>query len=155
MNKNAERFGIDRNRLHHEQLSELLEQSSIVNSFDQKSLDILLTSAFKLLVKEISAGRVSPEETQRYWFESVKGADVDELMALLRSHPAAYDNILKDLISDSRNIAPMLEKLAEYQAIQANGGWPVIEPGPTIEPGQQSERVLALRQRLEIRPVMV
>ncbi len=148
--ENAERFGIDRNRLHHEQLSELLEKSPTANPFDLKTVDILLTSAFKLLVKEISAGRVSPKETQRYWFESVKGADVDELMALLRSHPAAYDNILKDLISDSRNIAPMLEKLAEYRAIQANGGWPVIGPGPTIEPGQQSERVLALRQRLEI-----
>ena len=148
--ENAQRFGIDRNRLHYEQLSELLEQSSLANPFDQKAVDTLLTSAFKLLVTEVSAGRVSPEETQRYWFESVKGADVDELMVLLRAHPAAYDNILKDLTSDSRNIAPMLEKLAEYQSIQANGGWPVIEPGPTIQPGKQSERVMALRQRLEI-----
>ena len=147
---NAERFGIDRNRLHHEQLSELLQNVDTADSLTLRTVDVLLTSAFKLLVKEVSNGRVSPKDAQRYWFDPVKGADVDRLVELVRSHPAAYGNIVNDMISDSENIRPLLGKLSEYRAIADNGGWPVIDSGPTLEPGQQSERVSVLRHRLEI-----
>jgi murein L,D-transpeptidase YcbB/YkuD len=40
--------------------------------------------------------------------------------------------------------------LAEYRAIQANGGWASVPSGPTLRPGMTDERVPALAARLTV-----
>ena len=40
--------------------------------------------------------------------------------------------------------------LADYRAIEANGGWPSVPAGPTLQPGSADERVPALAARLAV-----
>ena len=40
--------------------------------------------------------------------------------------------------------------LADYRAIEANGGWPSVPAGPTLRPGGSDERVPALAARLAV-----
>ena len=46
--------------------------------------------------------------------------------------------------------ARLLERLAEYRAIKARGGWRTIPGGRTLEPGASDPRIPALRRRLAI-----
>jgi murein L,D-transpeptidase YcbB/YkuD len=46
---------------------------------------------------------------------------------------------------------PRLRKaLADYRAILAQGGWPQVPDGPTLELGSSGSRVVALRERLKV-----
>jgi murein L,D-transpeptidase YcbB/YkuD len=40
------------------------------------------------------------------------------------------------------------EALARLRALEAQGGWPALQPGPTLKPGASDARVPILRQRL-------
>ena len=42
----------------------------------------------------------------------------------------------------------LADALTRYQALAAAGGWPELEPGKTLTPGQREPQVAALRERL-------
>ena len=144
----AERFGVDRNRLHYEQISQLIGRSHQIDQSTTLEIHALLTSAFDLFVTEISVGRVDPGKAQRYWFAKASGRDASELLETVKNDPTAFRNILADLTQENRNLQPLLDKIRAYQSIEAAGGWVTIDEGPTIEPGQHSPRVAMLRERL-------
>ncbi len=155
---NAQSFGIEPERLHAAELSELLgvpprRLASAVNISQHKphnllKVDQLLTSAFKLLVEEIKNGRVSPSESQRYWFAEHKTVNADDWWELLQLQPGSLQQIIAELAQENREIRPLLVELKRLQAIDKSGGWPEIPKGPTIEPGDDSMRVSVLRSRL-------
>jgi len=144
----ADRFGVDRNRLHYEKISQLINRSHEFNPSVSLEIHTLLTSAFDLFITEVSVGRVDPGKAQRHWFAKASGLDASELLDTVKANPAAFRNILAELTQENRNLQPLLDKIRAYRAIEASGGWITIDEGPTIEPGQQSPRVAMLRERL-------
>ena len=144
----ADRFGVDRDRLHYAKISELVGRNHEFSPSATMEIHTLLTSAFDLFVTEVSIGRVDPSKAQRYWFAKASGRDTSDLMQAVTTNPAAFRNILADLTQENRNLQPLLDKIRAYQSIEAAGGWVTIDEGPTIEPGQQSPRVARLRDRL-------
>ncbi len=148
--RNADRLGIDPNRLHFAALESKLSAQKNRNARQILEIEHLLDSSFTFLVTEVTAGRVSPKEAQRYWFDDVAKPDTKQLLDLAKSSPGALGNVLADIVHNNRNVEPLLNKIAEYRAIEAAGGWPTLTDGPTIEPGDTSPRVVTLRQRLAI-----
>jgi len=144
----ADRFGVDRNRLHYEQISQLISRSHEFSPSTTLEVHTLLTSAFDLFITEVSLGRVDPGKAQRHWFAKASGRDASELLETVKANPAAFRNILADLTQENRNLQPLLDKIRAYRSLEASGGWITIDEGPTIEPGQQSPRVAMLRERL-------
>ena len=148
--RNAKLLGIDPERLHHTALNEILGSGTKFDARQKLEVEHLLDSSFKFLITEVTAGRVSPKESQRYWFEEVETPDTEQLLELAKSSPGALGNILADIVHNNRNIEPLLDKISEYQVIEAAGGWPQLSEGPTIEPGDTSPRVSTLRMRLVV-----
>lgn len=157
---NAQSFGIDPQRLHAAELSELLgvpsqRLASAVNISQHNhgnllKVDQLLTSAFKLLVNEVMNGRVSASKSQRYWFAEQETVNADDWWQMLQLQPGSLHQILADLVEENSPIEPLLGELQRLQALNETGGWPEIPKGPTIEPGDDSMRISVLRSRLTI-----
>jgi len=72
----------------------------------------------------------------------------DRLLALC----ASGEPLTPLLTSLEPQIAPyqaIRQKLIQYVAVQRNGGWPAIMPGPDLKQGDSGPRVADLRQRLQ------
>lgn len=67
-------------------------------------------------------------------------------------HDALSSSSLEAFINSVAPSGPyyhhMQDWLARYRAIQANGGWPMVPPGPTLREGDSGPRVDSIRARL-------
>jgi murein L,D-transpeptidase YcbB/YkuD len=114
---------------------------------EQACLDLLLTSAFARLGRDLAMGLVAPREADGTW----------------HLHPPAFDPVaaLRTLPPDT-DVAAFLEGLApahglyrrlraglaRYRRLAEQGGWNPIPSGPPLRPGDESVRTGALRERL-------
>jgi murein L,D-transpeptidase YcbB/YkuD len=118
---------------------------------ERAELDLLLTDSVIRLGYHLRFGKVDPTALDGNWNSSSE---------LLRGDPA---ETIQDAIDSSslREFAAraiprvfLYERfksaLAEYRAIEANGGWPLVPAGPTMAPGATDERVRALAARLAV-----
>jgi len=110
--------------------------------------DLLLSDAAARLAHDIAAGRLPPSHSfgglgddTRPLFDPVAflaqaaaGTPTPKLADGLEPHDPAYAQLEKALVS--------------YRAIVHAGGWRPIPAGPAIKPGQEDERLPALRARL-------
>lgn len=117
----------------------------------EAELDLLLTDAVVRLAYHASFGKVVPGELDPNWnFD--RRLHTPDPAAELGSVLGTTD--LRSAIRERYN-APVFyerlrEALAHYRRITTEGGWPVIPSGPVLKPGMASERVLPLRQRLQV-----
>ena len=110
-------------------------------------LDLLLTDAFLILGSHLAVGRVEPTAIDPIWIGSRR--EIDML-------PVLEDALRTGLISD--HLAELLppyieyralrEALARYRRVAREGGWPRIDQGGTMRPGDRGPQVEALRARL-------
>jgi len=111
--------------------------------------DLLLTDAFLIFAAHVVSGRVDPVTFDPEWIATRREVDV---AALLERAVAGED--LGQLLSGLRPRHPGYERLVEahsrYRKIEAEGGWPRIGPGPSLEPGSRDAAVAVLRRRLAI-----
>ncbi|MEM1399913.1 MAG: L,D-transpeptidase family protein [Pseudomonadota bacterium] len=114
---------------------------------DTARRDVLLTLTVARFAQQVRYGRLDPRSISEILDYPVRTGDLarsvrfvaaapgkaaERLDALAPTHPGYHD--LKDLLARSR--------------VEADrGGWPVPEAGPTLRPGQEDPRVLALHQR--------
>lgn len=110
-------------------------------------LDLLLTDAYLLLSSHLSGGRVNPETMHKDWL--ISGNRVDLLAALNGAlKEGDIDKALNGLRPAHKGYANLRLALSQLHAIDREGGWSTVPAGPTIRPGDRSDRVPALRQRL-------
>jgi murein L,D-transpeptidase YcbB/YkuD len=118
------------------------------NLGDLAELDLQLTDAFLRLGADLRYGRVNPE-----LIYSDCDLDIPEvdLPAVLESALAAGDvrEAIADLAPPHEGYRALKKALAQYRETAARGAWPAVPAGPTLKPGEKSERVAALRARLE------
>ncbi len=112
-------------------------------------MDLLLTDAFLLLSSHLSGGRVNPETMHKDWL--ISGNRVDLLAALNDALKAGnLAQTFDRLRPVHKGYAGLRLALNRLNAVEQRGGWSSVPTGPTIRPGERSDRVPALRQRLEM-----
>ena len=97
-------------------------------------------------------GKVDPSNSARSGTTRRVRSNVDRAYAVSRASLAtgqireALDEVRPQHVWYQRG----RERLQEYRAIAAAGGWPAIPDGPSLKPGMSDARVPVLRRRLEI-----
>ena len=119
---------------------------------DQADLEIVATDATMLALYHLYFGKVNPEKIDPQWNFAVRPLDVEEAFDRFRAAIAAGQ--IQEAFEKARPQHPWYqrgrERLKEYRALEAAGGWSVISSGPTLKPGISDPRVPALRYRLKV-----
>ena len=119
---------------------------------DQADLELVATDAMMLALYHLYVGKVDPEKLSSQWNFSARPLDVEAGLERFRQALAAGE--IEESFERARPQHAWYqrgrERLKEYRALQAAGGWSSISAGPTIEPGMSDPRVPALRYRLTV-----
>jgi murein L,D-transpeptidase YcbB/YkuD len=116
-------------------------------------LELLATDAFMLGLYHVYIGKVDPEKLSSQWnFSQRPTPSIDEALQRFKARLAAGE--ISEAFAAVRPAHPWYqrgrERLQEYRAIAAAGGWPGIADGPVLKPGMSDTRVPVLRRRLSI-----
>ena len=116
---------------------------------DLVRLDVLLSMGMMHYVADQREGRIKPREIDPVLFESASDEEVDWI-ALRDAAFGASDmkNFLEQQAPPFPQYHKLQEKMAEYRALAASGGWPSIADGETLKPGMDGPRIKAVRNRL-------
>lgn len=115
----------------------------------RSDVDLLLTDAFLLMASHLLHGRLDPVSMEPAWTASRNGMDLaGVLLASLR--PGGVAATLERLQPTSGRYGVLRDVMARFREIAAAGGWDMVPPGETLEPGMSGPRVAALRARLEV-----
>lgn len=116
-------------------------------SGDSASHDVALTRLALAYARALAAGRVEPEKIEADWAISAPTIDVAAGLTAALKHDltAWYDGLAPHHAAYLR----LMEGLARYRKIAASGGWTAIPRGDPMKLGDVSDRVRALRSRLE------
>jgi murein L,D-transpeptidase YcbB/YkuD len=114
---------------------------------DAACLELLLTDAFRRYSGALQRGQVDVHLADPDWHLMPAAYDA---AATLRSARTAdeFDAVLRDLAPPQAGYQGLRQALARYRRLQHLGGWPVLPPGPVLEPGMTDARVPLLRARL-------
>lgn len=110
-------------------------------------IDLLLTDAFLIYGAHLLAGRVDPRTIDPLWTATGRGADLPALLERAVSEDRVVQ-ALEGLAPGQPEYAVLQQALQEYRRLASSGGWTTLGPGPALRPGDEGERVLALRHRL-------
>jgi murein L,D-transpeptidase YcbB/YkuD len=111
-------------------------------------MDLLLSASYLKLASIMTYGKVKPGDYYNSWH--IKPAETDTLSAVLAR--AATQGQVQESMQQLRPQHPqyqaLQQKLKQYQQAVDKGGWPTIEAGPELEPGDSSQRIVNIRTRL-------
>jgi murein L,D-transpeptidase YcbB/YkuD len=114
----------------------------------QAEQDIALTDSLVRLVEHLRFGRIDPVRVYSDWsLRPDAGDPVAEIgTALARGEVTA---LVERALPASPAYQRLVKALGAYREIDRRGGWPVVDDGPTLKPGEHSPRVLQIRARLK------
>lgn len=118
---------------------------------DLAELDLQLTDAFLRLGADLRYGRVNPELIYSDCDIDIPEVDIPAVLesALAATAAGSLRQAIADLAPPHEGYRALKEALARFRETAARGGWPSVPAGPTLKPGEKSERVTALRARME------
>ena len=147
--------GLDPENYHVEALQSFRSQMRGGQSLslgDQADLELIATDATMLALYHLYFGKVDPEKLDTQWNFTQRPLDVDEAFERFREVIATGQ--IGEAFERARPQHPWYqrgrERLKEYRALQAAGGWSPLAAGPTMKPGTSDPRVPALRYRLKV-----
>ncbi|HXS78858.1 MAG TPA: L,D-transpeptidase family protein [Gammaproteobacteria bacterium] len=116
---------------------------------DRAAFDILLTDSLIRLGYHLRFGKVDPSALDPNWNQSRTLVGEDAAVTIQKAIDASS---LREFAAKMIPRVFLYERfkmaLAQYRAIAANGGWPSVPAGATLQPGGSDERVPALAARL-------
>jgi murein L,D-transpeptidase YcbB/YkuD len=114
-------------------------------------LELLLTMELGAYGSDLVEGRHQPQDFDPKLFPTACDCELDPA-ALIEKAFAAPDLkvFLEDQAPPFLHYRGLRDKLAEYRAIAARGGWPQVPSGPTLKPGARDPRVPAVRKHLSV-----
>jgi murein L,D-transpeptidase YcbB/YkuD len=147
--------GLEPNDYHVEALQSYrsqLRRAKTLPPDEQAALEVLATDAMMLGLYHLYLGKVDPEKLSSQWNFSSKPVDMERgFDALTR---ALASGQIRETFQRARPQHVWYqrgrERLKEYRALAAVGGWPAIPEGPTLKPGMTDPRVPTMRKRLEV-----
>ena len=125
------------------------EHVDTLSAAERTDLDLLLTDSVIRLGYHLRFGKVDPVALDSDWNFSRRLVNQDPIVTI----QAAIDSpsmreFATRVIPRNFLYARLKTALADYRAMAAAGGWPTIDPGPTLKLGMNDGRVPALRARL-------
>lgn len=119
---------------------------------EQAGLELLATDAMMLGLYHLYLGKVDPAKLSSQWNFAAKPIDVERgFVALTRALDSGQ---IRETFQRARPQHVWYqrgrERLKEYRALAAAGGWPTLPDGPTLKPGMSDARVPTMRTRLRI-----
>lgn len=114
-------------------------------------LELLLTDSLARLVFTLHFGKLNPTQLDPVWnlSRTIEGIDAVRVFEdALRS--GEIRQVVDRAPPQQAFYARLRRALAEYRALEANGGWPIIGEGPALELDVEDPRVPTLRERLAI-----
>jgi murein L,D-transpeptidase YcbB/YkuD len=129
-----------------------LRRAKTLPPAEQASLDVLATDALILGLSHLYLGKVNPEQLSSQWnFDS---RPVDRERGFEQLTRALDSGQIRETFGRARPQHVWYqrgrERLKEYRALAAAGGWPKVPDGPTLKPGMSDPRVPVLRARLQV-----
>ena len=116
---------------------------------DRACLEALLTTAFDRYGRDLATGIVSSREADRAWLLP-RAAAFDAVAALRATRSGADPTARLEALTPAHGLYQRLRAgLARYRSLASEGGWGTTLTGPPLRPGDESERVPALRARLQ------
>jgi len=112
-------------------------------------LDVLLTDSLIRVGYHVRFGKVNPEQLDPDWNlnrEILTDDPVATIQAAIDSD--SLTQFRDELLPRGFFYQRLKGALAEYRDIEAAGGWPTIESGPTLRAGDSDERIPVLARRL-------
>ncbi|MBP7611113.1 MAG: L,D-transpeptidase family protein [Steroidobacteraceae bacterium] len=148
--------GLDPNDYHLEALKSYrldVRMDSPLTLQDRADLELLATDAFMLGLYHVFVGKVDPVKLSSQWnFSQRPIPSFEEAMQRFSARLAAGE--IRQAFDSARPSHAWYQRgrdrLQEYRAIAAAGGWPSIPDGPTLKPGMRDTRTPVLRKRLEV-----
>ena len=106
---------------------------------DQADLELVATDAMMLALYHLYVGKVDPEKLSSQWNFSARPLDVEAGLERFRQALAAGE--IEESFERARPQHPWYqrgrERLKEYRALEAAGGWSPISTGPTMRAGDE------------------
>ncbi len=148
--------GLDPNDYHLEALKSYrldVRMDSPLTLQDRADLELLATDAFMLGLYHVFVGKVDPVKLSSQWnFAQRPIPSFEEAMQRFSARLAAGE--IRQAFDSARPSHAWYQRgrdrLQEYRAIAAAGGWPSIPDGPTLKPGMSDTRMPVLRKRLQV-----
>ena len=145
-----EQEGLDPHDYHFRKLEALLgdaRQSDAPGVADKRAeLELLLSDAFLSAALHLTVGRLQPAKHG----PTARALDAEMTGHLERAlGERSIANALQGLLPSDAVYTQLRQALNRYRQIAADGGWLTIPHGPALKVGMQSERVAALRARLQ------
>lgn len=121
------------------------------NTADLVRLDVLLSIGMMRYVADQREGRIKPREIDPVLFESASDEEID-WSALREAAFGASDMkaFLDQQVPPFLQYRELQKKMADYRAMAASGGWPIVAEGETLKPGMDNPRITEVRQRLSV-----
>jgi murein L,D-transpeptidase YcbB/YkuD len=114
-------------------------------------LELLLTLELGTYVSDLVEGRHQPRDFDPELFPTACDCAIDPADLVERSLAAPdLRAFLEEQAPPFPQYRGLREKLAEYRALAARGGWPQVPPGDSLKPGQKDLRIIAVRKRLSV-----
>jgi len=111
-------------------------------------LDLMLTDSFFQYARKMGRGQLDSSLADPDWH--IPQPEIEPVALLERVvQRGRLDDTVGALLAGHAGYRKLREALSRYLAIQKAGGWPVLRrSGRTLEPGDSSEDIQRLRQRL-------
>jgi murein L,D-transpeptidase YcbB/YkuD len=117
---------------------------------DLANLELVATDAFMLAAWHLYLGKVDPHELSSQWNFPERPVEVERGLERLSERLAAGQ--VRETFEAARPQHVWYQRgrdrLRDYRAIAAAGGWPQMAAGATLRPGMTDPRVATLRRRL-------
>ena len=126
----------------------LIEKEWTDASLDSRvKLELQLSDAFMRYSRQLRAGRLNPAEIDPDWHIKPQN-NTSAPLAWLTLDADDFDQALDTLAPPQVGYRRLRKALARYRQIKHDGGWPTLQPGPTLKLGAYDRRVGLLRIRL-------
>jgi murein L,D-transpeptidase YcbB/YkuD len=127
------------------------EQEKLLTDSDRVDFDILLTESLVRLGYHLRFGKVDPKSQEPNWNLN-RSLENEDPAAIIQAAIDAYSiqAFIDREIPRQAFYVRYKQALADYRNIKAQGGWPVVPPGPSLKPGMQDPRITLLKKRLQI-----
>ncbi|WP_417495307.1 L,D-transpeptidase family protein [Maricaulis sp.] len=110
-------------------------------------LDEVATDAYLTLAAHLLSGRLNPVTIEPDWTAARRGRDLVAYLQAALGNDAIAES-LEALAPDQPGYHALRAGLTRFETIAAAGGWPGVDAGPTLRPGDRGPRVAQIRARL-------
>jgi murein L,D-transpeptidase YcbB/YkuD len=112
-------------------------------------LQVLMADAAASMIDHVRYGRVRPAALDKRWNVDPRvGAPPLDVTLDQLARSGSIDTGIDALKPNHFIYTGLKQALARVRGLAAAGGWPAVQPGPSLKPGASDPRVPAIRRRL-------